>query len=78
MFYGESMFARRTDASKVALVHLANQLKEWRFELIDCQVMNPHLRSLGAIDMARREFLARLRNNPQDATRRGTWRFDER
>jgi leucyl/phenylalanyl-tRNA--protein transferase len=78
MFFGESMFARRSDASKVALVHLAEQLNSWRFELIDCQVMNPHLRSLGAVEMARREFLARLRNNPQDVTRRGPWRFDER
>jgi leucyl/phenylalanyl-tRNA--protein transferase len=46
--------------------------------LIDCQVMNPHLQSLGAIDMPRREFLARLRNNPQHVTRRGLWQFDER
>ncbi len=78
MFFGESMFARRTDASKVALVHLAEQLQTWRFELIDCQVMNPHLQSLGAVEMPRREFLARLRNNPRDATRRGLWQFDER
>jgi len=78
MFFGESMFAHRSDASKVALVHLAQQLNTWRFELIDCQVMNPHLRSLGAVEMARREFLTRLRNNPQDVTRRGPWRFDER
>ena len=78
MFFGESMFARRTDASKVALVRLTDQLIRWHFELIDCQVMNPHLQSLGAIDMPRREFLARLRNNPQHVTRRGLWQFDER
>jgi leucyl/phenylalanyl-tRNA--protein transferase len=46
--------------------------------LIDCQVMNPHLQSLGATEMPRREFLTRLRNNPRDATRRGPWQFDER
>jgi len=78
MFFGESMFARRTDASKVALVCLTDQLIRWHFELIDCQVMNPHLQSLGAIEMPRREFLARLRNNPQHVTRRGLWQFDER
>jgi leucyl/phenylalanyl-tRNA--protein transferase len=78
MFFGESMFARATDASKVAIASLASQLSRWGFELIDCQVMNPHLRSLGAVDMPRREFLSRLRNNPTEATRRGTWRFDER
>jgi len=78
MFFGESMFARRTDASKVALVRLTAQLIRWHFELIDCQVMNPHLQSLGAIEMPRREFLARLRNNPQHVTRRGLWQFDER
>jgi leucyl/phenylalanyl-tRNA---protein transferase len=78
MFFGESMFARRSDASKVALVSLAEQLEKWRFDLIDCQVMNPHLLSLGAMEMPRREFLARLRNNPRDVTRRGPWQFDER
>ena len=78
MFFGESMFASATDASKVAIAHLAEQLTRWNFELIDCQVMNPHLRSLGARDMPRREFLARLRNNPPEITRRGPWRFDER
>jgi leucyl/phenylalanyl-tRNA--protein transferase len=78
MFFGESMFARATDASKVALVCLAEQLERWKFELIDCQMMNPHLKSLGAIEMSRREFLARLRDNPADLTRRGRWHFDER
>lgn len=77
MFFGESMFARATDASKVAIARLAAQLVDWRFELIDCQVMNPHLESLGAVEMPRREFLTRLRNNPPDLTRLGPWRFDE-
>jgi leucyl/phenylalanyl-tRNA--protein transferase len=77
MFFGESMFARATDASKVAMARLAKQLSAWNFELIDCQIMNPHLESLGAIEMPRREFLTRLRNNPLDVTRRGPWVFDE-
>ncbi len=78
MFFGESMFSRVSDASKVALVRLAGRLSEWNFDLIDCQIMNPHLRSLGAIDVPRREFLLRLRDNPIDATRVGTWQLDER
>jgi leucyl/phenylalanyl-tRNA--protein transferase len=78
IFFGESMFARRSNASKAAFVRLVAQLKAWQFDLIDCQVMNPHLASLGAIEMPRREFLTRLRNNPPDVTRRGPWRFDER
>ncbi len=77
MFFGESMFTRETDASKVALARLAAQLHCWEFELIDCQMMNPHLASLGAMEMPRREFIARLRNNPSNLTRIGPWRFDE-
>jgi len=77
MFFGESMFSRVTDASKVAIARLARQLSNWGFELIDCQIMNPHLHSLGALEMPRREFLARLRNNPTVTTRRGIWQLDE-
>jgi leucyl/phenylalanyl-tRNA---protein transferase len=78
MFFGESMFAHATDASKVAMARLVPQLIRWNFDLIDCQVINPHLQSLGAIEIPRREFLERLRNNPLQSTRRGPWRFDER
>lgn len=60
IFYGESMFSRETDASKVALVHLAKQLEQWQFKLIDCQVRSPHLSRLGAIDIPRPEFIQRL------------------
>jgi len=61
VFYGESMFSRETDASKVALVHLAKQLEQWQFQLIDCQVRSPHLSSLGAIDIPRPEFIQLLK-----------------
>jgi len=57
MFYGESMFSRRPDASKLALVYLARQLEEWGFELIDCQVFSAHLASLGASMIPRAEFV---------------------
>ena len=60
MFFGESMFSRRTDASKVALVGLVRQLERWGFEMIDCQVASPHLASLGARTIPRREFLQHL------------------
>ena len=73
MFFGESMFSRRTDASKAALAALVARLEGWRFELIDCQLPNAHLSSLGAEPMARDEFLDRLARNRARATRRGPW-----
>ena len=56
VFFGESMFAHASDASKVALVYLARQLHRWGFPLIDCQVHTRHLESLGAIRLPRKEF----------------------
>ena len=56
VFYGESMFSRVSDASKIALVHLVRQLDRWGFGLIDCQMRTPLLSAFGARDMARREF----------------------
>jgi leucyl/phenylalanyl-tRNA--protein transferase len=55
-FFGESMFTRQRDASKVALVHLAARLIIGRFRLLDCQFMTEHLRSFGAVEIAREEF----------------------
>jgi leucyl/phenylalanyl-tRNA---protein transferase len=60
MFYGESMFSRATDASKVALVALVAELGRRGFPLIDCQVRTPLLASLGAREIARRSFLREL------------------
>ncbi|WP_283743396.1 leucyl/phenylalanyl-tRNA--protein transferase [Sideroxydans sp. CL21] len=76
MFYGESMFSRRTDASKIALAHLAAQLKRWDFGMIDCQMNTPHLASLGAREIPRKEFIARLQEliNYAPVT---AWRFDD-
>lgn len=56
IFFGESMFSRIADASKVALVHLCGLLDRLNFRLIDCQVYSKHLASLGAIPMARKNF----------------------
>lgn len=55
-FFGESMFTRQRDASKVALVHLVARLIIGKFRLLDCQFMTEHLRSFGAIEIAREEF----------------------
>jgi leucyl/phenylalanyl-tRNA--protein transferase len=60
MFYGESMFSRRSNASKVAMAYLARQLERWGFELIDCQMPTAHLVTMGAREIPRAEFLRRL------------------
>ncbi len=60
MFYGESMFSRATDASKVALVHLVDFLRQRGGPLIDCQMSTPLLASLGAREIRRRDFLRAL------------------
>jgi len=76
-FFGESMFARRTDASKVALVHLARQLERWSFGLIDCQMSTPHLASLGAHEIARADFMRALEELVNYPSHSGMWRFDD-
>ncbi len=60
-FFGESMFSRMPDASKVAFVALIERLRERGFVLLDAQYSNPHTQRLGAIEIPRSEFLARLR-----------------
>jgi len=60
VFFGESMFSRETDASKVALVALVNRLQAWGFALVDCQVPSEHLASLGAVNIPRHQFLDEL------------------
>ncbi len=56
VFFGESMFSAHADASKIALVALCRKLQQWNFSLLDCQVGNPHLASMGAEDISRGEF----------------------
>ena len=60
-FFGESMFHRRTDASKVALVHLVQRLRERGYELLDSQATTPHLRRFGCVDVPARQYLRLLR-----------------
>jgi leucyl/phenylalanyl-tRNA--protein transferase len=77
VFFGESMFARARDASKVAFVRLVRQLEAWGISLIDCQVYTPHLASFGAREWPRRAFLQALRPALEKPSRLGPWRFDE-
>lgn len=61
VFFGESMFSRISDASKIALVHLVKQLERWDFGMIDCQMKTAHLASLGAREIPRKEFSQKLK-----------------
>jgi leucyl/phenylalanyl-tRNA--protein transferase len=76
MFFGESMFTRVADASKIALAHLARQLARWQFGMIDCQMVTPHLASLGAREIPRTEFMRSLSELVNYPTRTGGWRID--
>ena len=76
MFYGESMFSRKTDASKIAFAHLVTQLKRWNFGMIDCQMNTPHLATLGAREISRREFLIRLQELIHYPDIASPWHFD--
>jgi len=75
MFYGESMFTRATDASKIALAHLARQLARWEFGLIDCQMQTAHLASLGAREIPRAAFVREL-TSLIERTPPLIWQFD--
>ena len=77
VFFGESMFTRATDASKIALAHLARQLERWGYGIIDCQMTTPHLARLGAREIPRAAFIRKLGelvNYPQTG---GIWRLDD-
>ena len=76
-FYGESMFARVSDASKIAFAHLVRQLSRWQFGMIDCQMNTAHLARFGAREITRTEFshkLTELVNYPSAPT---PWKFED-
>jgi leucyl/phenylalanyl-tRNA--protein transferase len=77
VFFGESMFAWRTDASKVAFAHLVRVLLSQGCRLIDCQVASAHLTSLGAVDMPRAEFLTCVDRLARAPDPRGPWHGDD-
>ncbi len=62
-FFGESMFSRERNASKVALVHLVDRLRRRKFELLDTQFITPHLAGLGAVEIPREEYLQQLKRS---------------
>ncbi len=76
MFFGESMFSRVPDASKIALCHLARQLLAWDFWLIDCQIANPHLTRMGAVDLVREHFIELVEKNAHQPTLAGPWTLE--
>lgn len=76
MFYGESMFSRESDASKVALVRLCRQLARWEFGYVDCQMETAHLASLGARPLPRATFAAQVAELVNLPHRAGPWSFD--
>lgn len=75
-FFGESMFADVSDASKLAFVTLVRQLERWDFDLVDCQVRTEHLARFGAEEWVRERFLAALARSLGRPTRRGRWRLE--
>jgi len=76
-FFGESMFARKNNASKVGLVTLVHRLQKWSFHLIDCQVTTRHLLRLGASEIPRKQFMAELKQALKSPTRKGKWETGE-
>lgn len=76
LYAGESMFADRPDASKVAFVHLVRQLARWGFPRIDCQVHTAHLERFGAEEVPRAAYLAEARRLANQPGRPGPWSFD--
>lgn len=76
VFCGESMFSSEPDTSKIAFVALAWHLMKWEFALIDCQIANPHLSSLGAEEISRPQFLAALRAF-SETPEKANWKVDE-
>jgi leucyl/phenylalanyl-tRNA--protein transferase len=72
-FFGESMFAREADASKVAFVELVRRVAAWDFRFVDCQVETEHLRRFGATLWSRARFLDELALALRSPTRRGSW-----
>lgn len=74
-FFGESMFSRQNDASKVLLVHLAGQLKAWNYRVLDCQVESGHLLRMGATTISRSHFLSILEENVNTPPDQPSWQF---
>ena len=75
-FFGESMFSFESDASKIALVMLANHLEKYSFDLIDCQVKTNHLLNMGAIEISRNAFLDIIHQSIKKKDIPNIWNLD--
>jgi leucyl/phenylalanyl-tRNA--protein transferase len=75
MFFGESMFARRSDASKVAFISMLEQFEAWDMPLVDCQVATSHLASLGGREIPRDAFLRHVRTLVRGPAIPSPWRY---
>ena len=73
VFYGESMFAKVSNASKFGFIKMVRQLQKWDFWLVDCQQETAHLRSLGGRSISREKFLDYMKKNESEPTRKGSW-----
>jgi leucyl/phenylalanyl-tRNA--protein transferase len=73
VFFGESMFTRQSDVGKIALIALCKQLERWSFGMLDCQLSNPHLMRMGAVEIPRQEFEQRLAEGVSKTRPAGVW-----
>ena len=76
VFFGESMFAREPDASKIALVHLVLQLDRWGFGVIDCQMQTAHLARFGAREIGRSTFRRLVEQHVDEPAPGAPWQLD--
>ncbi len=74
-FFGESMFTKKSNASKVAFVTLVQHLEKWKFTIIDCQLTTAHLRTFGAHEIPRIEFLKLLKSALVNPSRKHKWKL---
>jgi leucyl/phenylalanyl-tRNA--protein transferase len=75
LFFGESMFSRKPNSSKVGLVYLVNMLQEWNFDLIDCQMKTEHFMQFGAREIPGPEFQKLLAKSLSRNTQTGKWKL---
>ncbi len=75
-YFGESMFARQSNASKAGFITLVLNLQKWGFEMIDCQIHTNHLESLGALDIPRASYLKLLEQTLSANTIQGKWTLE--
>jgi leucyl/phenylalanyl-tRNA--protein transferase len=75
-FFGESMFAKASDASKIAFCACVRQLDSWGIGLIDCQVHTEHLERFGGYEVPRQGYMELLKRALDEPTKRGKWAFD--